>query len=193
MAETGAVRTLARTEVLRRVTEGLVNEPLPHPRQTRPRILIAVYKSSCCKESRMLVRSRDGGFITQNCLGCGEPHYVDLNEIPDLGCQNSGPCRKAFNPVLPFVGNDKVYWYRCSRCARTWRIPDILPWWYEVFGYRGSPLPATRSTVTSGTACWPCMEPRSRHSFLCPSQRPLRHSILQNFYSSRSESCWSLD
>jgi DNA-directed RNA polymerase subunit RPC12/RpoP len=91
----------------------------------------------------MLVQSRAGGFISQDCLGCGRTSdRIVIEEIPELGCEG---CKHVFNPVEVFKGCDRAYWYRCSRCRREWRIWDLLPHWSELFEYAGLSAPGDSS------------------------------------------------
>jgi ribosomal protein S27E len=34
----------------------------------------------------LLVKRRDSGFVSQNCLKCGKPAYVDESALPELEC-----------------------------------------------------------------------------------------------------------
>ena len=47
--------------------------------------------SKCCNAKSVLVRSRDGGFISPGCLKCGKPGYAGQYRLPDIWweCCNS--------------------------------------------------------------------------------------------------------
>jgi hypothetical protein len=115
------------------------NQPLP--RHVKGKCLIlSLTASACCRASELLVRSRDGGFITRDCLTCGSrADYVSLAQIPDLDCVGCLRFKRAATaePVL----KERNYWYRCTGCAREWEIADIVPFWSEAFEYSGLAAP----------------------------------------------------
>lgn len=97
-----------------------------------PRFLKSVTLSKCHNSPSLLVCSRDGGFVSQNCLKCGHPAYVSIDQLPKLKCE------------LCLVGNlvagknsDGNYQYECQQCHRRWNLPEMLPHWSELFDYCG--------------------------------------------------------
>ncbi len=94
--------------------------------------------STCCRSRQLIVLSREGGFVTQNCTSCGNARRVREAQLPDLYCVPCG-CQMA-----PFQGDDKCFWYSCSRCNTDYRLPDLVPWWYEYFRYCGVATPNER-------------------------------------------------
>ena len=136
---------MKRAEILALVNRGALDTALPRV-VTDKRVIIAVGKSQCCHAPAMLVRSRAGGFVSQDCLKCGlRSDYVRPNDIPDLDCEG---CRKfRSNTVVPII-KDTIYWYECTGCRRAWSIPSLIPAWSEAFGYAG--LAAPRDAASSG-------------------------------------------
>ena len=54
------------------------------------RFLCSEGLSDCCNSRMLLVRSREGGFVSRNCLRCGKPDYVGQHHLPDLDCDFCG-------------------------------------------------------------------------------------------------------
>jgi RNase P subunit RPR2 len=96
----------------------------------RNRILFGK-RSHCHRTQSILVRSRSGGFVTQNCLECGRPHRLPLNDLPALLCDT------CHHPLVPCVKEDKNYWYVCLSCGSEFRLPDLVPDWREHFPHWG--------------------------------------------------------
>ena len=88
-------------------------------------------ESSCCRAPSLIVRSRERGFVTQNCETCGKPRWVSLSELPDLSC---GRCRKT---LARNTNRFKNYVYFCPDCRSEWQISDLVPRWDERFDYYG--------------------------------------------------------
>src|SRR5882762_7013396 len=95
------------------------------------RFLYGKEASKCCKAKTLLVRSRDGGFISQNCLRCGTPAYVAQEKLPDIDCDF---CNTRLT-VKKLDGSN--YHYKCEGCSRAWKLADNLPNWSELFSYSG--------------------------------------------------------
>lgn len=83
--------------------------------------------SYCHQRPSIIVRSMEGGFVTQNCTQCGNKRTLPFDELPDLIC---GECEK---DLIPFINNDQNYAYKCSSCETTYILADLVPWWYEIF------------------------------------------------------------
>jgi DNA-directed RNA polymerase subunit RPC12/RpoP len=97
-----------------------------------PRFLKSETLSKCHSAPSLLVRSRDGGFISQNCLKCGHSSYVSIDQLPKLKCE--------FCLLIDLeVGknDDGNYQYKCQGCGRKWNLPEMLPHWSELFSYCG--------------------------------------------------------
>ena len=96
--------------------------------------------SNCCNAKTIIVQSRKGGFISQNCLKCGIPNNIDDRSLPDLDCAFCGK-------LLTVEIVDKNYFYTCKQCNKNWKIADNVPHWGDLFQYSG--LPAPRNSLTS--------------------------------------------
>jgi len=81
--------------------------------------------SKCCKVPTILVQSREGGFVTQNCSNCGKSRSIRLEELPILYC---GECKEQLEAF-----QNKNYFYRCVNCGFSWELPSIIPHWSKEF------------------------------------------------------------
>ncbi len=95
------------------------------------RFLFSKTPSTCCQAKALVVQSRSGGFISQNCLKCGKSDYINEHALPDLGCDI---CARP-------LGIERVdgqnYFYVCTQCNRNWKIADTVPHWRELFAHSG--------------------------------------------------------
>jgi hypothetical protein len=91
--------------------------------------------SRCCSAPNIIVRSREGGFITQNCAVCGKPRAIHECELPDLICGN---CSKDLAKARDTYSN---YVYRCISCSREWMLATLVPAWQELYSYHGYAIP----------------------------------------------------
>jgi hypothetical protein len=100
---------------------------------TTPLSLQPLYGSMsyCHKQPSLIVRSREQGFVTQNCLECGEPRFLPFDELPTLSCES---CKSEFTR---FKNERKNYAYRCEPCAIDFELASIVPHWNERFEYHG--------------------------------------------------------
>jgi hypothetical protein len=96
-----------------------------------PRFLKSETVSRCHSSPTLLVRSRDGGLVTRNCLKCGRPDYVRMEHLPKLKCET------CYGELEAGTNRDRNYQYSCSKCVRVWCLPDMLPDWSELFEYCG--------------------------------------------------------
>lgn len=105
------------------------------------RFLYSKIFSKYCDANALVVQSRPGGFISQNCLKCGKPDYINEHNLPDLECDLCGHALK----IERIDGQN--YFYVCGQCNRTWKVGDTVPPWGELFTYSGlvvdSDLPVT--------------------------------------------------
>lgn len=90
------------------------------------RFLFSEKPSTCCGYKALLVQSREGGLVSQNCLRCGKPDTVSLDNLPDLACDYCGSSLS--KEIL-----QKNYFYACRKCKRNWKLADNLPHWSELF------------------------------------------------------------
>ncbi len=99
-----------------------------------PRFLLAIALSKCCESRSLLVRSREGGFVTRNCLKCGKPDYVSPAQLPTLECERC-------NGSLRVETRDDNYVYSCEQCDAHWVLAEALPPWSDLFSYCGLVAP----------------------------------------------------
>jgi hypothetical protein len=95
------------------------------------RFLISKELSSCCSKNSIIVRSRRGGLVSQNCLKCGKPRTINQKSLPDLECEI---CQSKLN-IEKFNGRN--YFNICKKCKRKWKLPDEVPVWQDLFEYYG--------------------------------------------------------
>lgn len=95
------------------------------------RFLLSSTLSKCCGYKAILVKSREGGFVSQDCLKCGTSHHVRKSELPELECEYC-------DTVLEKKQHQgKGYTYRCDNCDQEWHLASNLPHWSELFEYSG--------------------------------------------------------
>lgn len=61
------------------------------------RVIHSLSKSSCCRALQQLVRSREGNFVTQNCIACQQAKTLTRSEIPHVQCPS---CPKLLRATL---------------------------------------------------------------------------------------------
>jgi hypothetical protein len=96
-----------------------------------PRLLFSSETSDCCNAPAMLVRSRQGGLVSRDCLKCGRSSYVRQDQLPELTCELCD------GPLVAAKLDGRNYHYACVACKRGWKLADYLPHWSEVFPYSG--------------------------------------------------------
>jgi len=84
-----------------------------------------------CGGKTLLVRSREGGFVSRNCLKCGKSNYAGETQLPDLQCDHCG------NKLMIRMVDGKNYFYVCDTCNQKWQLSEVLPHWNELFEYSG--------------------------------------------------------
>jgi len=85
--------------------------------------------SKCCTVPTVIVQSRDGGLVSQNCSKCGHPDYIRLSELPPLAC----PRCKVQLQITDTKNNRKNYWYICPQCNSETLLANVVPHWSELF------------------------------------------------------------
>jgi|SRR5579859_2618092 len=105
------------------------------------RFIFSTKPSSCCKAKALLVRSREGGFVSRNCVKCNQKsETVPLDGLPTLQCEFCGKTLKA-------TVENKNYYYKCGNCNRSWELASVLPDWHDLFPYSGLGAPGDASTL----------------------------------------------
>lgn len=84
-----------------------------------------------CRRRHILVRSRQGGFVSWDCEICGAPRYVSSAELPAIDCNR---CGGSLVPGKSPMGN---YAYRCPRCVSMVELADLVPRWQDLFDFHG--------------------------------------------------------
>ena len=88
-------------------------------------------KCSRCNGPRMIVKSRDGGFVSQDCTKCGKSGYLPFNDLPVLHCSL---CKSRLKTYISVYKN---YCYKCEECKTDFELAAIVPLWSEHFDYDG--------------------------------------------------------
>lgn len=101
---------------------------------SQARLLYSRSNSKCCGSRSVVVRSREGGFVTQNCEQCGKPRAIRSEEFPKLKC---AACQVEVGIVLV----EKNYAYKCSLCGITKMVHTMVPSWEDRFSYHGYAIP----------------------------------------------------
>jgi DNA-directed RNA polymerase subunit RPC12/RpoP len=75
----------------------------------------------------IIVCSRDGGYISQDCVKCGKSYRIAKTEIPIIKCP------RCDSQDLVFVDKNTRgnYIYSCTRCGKKRVIASIIPTWQE--------------------------------------------------------------
>jgi len=94
--------------------------------------------SSCHHAPCLIVRSRKGGLATQNCIMCGEPAPLSLDEIPKFKCE------ECHHLIIPFINHYKTYAFCCDNCGASYLLGDLVPHWDEYFEEHGFGIPPIR-------------------------------------------------
>ena len=95
------------------------------------RTLYSTQSSVCCGAPMQLVQSRRGGFVSRNCVTCGEPDEVTLSQLPRISCEI---CKSELQVKKGARSN---YQCVCKNCQRAWLLGDLVPHWSELFPYWG--------------------------------------------------------
>jgi hypothetical protein len=103
--------------------------------EMNPEPLFGRDKSPCCGYPQRIVRSRPGGYVTQNCTKCGEPRNIRLDELPKLTCPR---CGRLMTADYDGVRN---YAYRCPCGPWEYAVHEMVPAWQEEFAEHGHGIP----------------------------------------------------
>ena len=89
--------------------------------------------SPCCGYRSIIVRSRKGGFVTQNCGKCGKPRSIIPKEFPMRKCSKC-------HGEMSIIKVKYNYAYKCNRCGKLDMVSSIVHSWEEKFTYHGYPI-----------------------------------------------------
>ncbi len=85
--------------------------------------------SKCHGQPTVLVQSMKHGFVTANCLECGNKDYLSEAEFRSLRLIVSCPkCKQLMVPKLI----DDNYSYCCEHCGLYIWLADLLPHWTDL-------------------------------------------------------------
>lgn len=101
----------------------------------------------CHGRPSLIVRSREGGFVTQNCIETGCPRALHLHELPEIECSK---CKRRTQTYINPDSNN--YAYRCTNCDASVELQAIVPHWSERFEYFGYGLETDDQIVASSRA-----------------------------------------
>lgn len=87
--------------------------------------------SRCCRSPSLIVQSRQGGFISQNCTTCEKPRRITLKELPELYCF------VCCSEMEAFQNDQSNYAYYCEECDSEIELANLVPFWNEVFDEYG--------------------------------------------------------
>ena len=83
----------------------------------------------------LIILSREGGFVTQNCVETGHARAIHLHELPQVDCAK---CKVV---MQPFTNSEtKNYAYRWPKCGLAVEVRAIVPHWRDQFEYFGYAL-----------------------------------------------------
>ena len=88
-------------------------------------------KSFCHNAKCMIVQSRKGGFVSQDCVVCGKSFLLPFNQLPDINCKR---CGHVMTKGFDDRGN---YLYSCPHCHWSRVLWDMVPHWSELFEANG--------------------------------------------------------
>jgi hypothetical protein len=73
----------------------------------------------------VIVKSKNGSYVTQNCSQCGTAEPVDVETLPTIYCIL---CNK---PVERVKRTKSVF--ECRHCKIKWEFATLVPDWKELF------------------------------------------------------------
>lgn len=95
------------------------------------RLLVSETPSPCHHRPSIIVQSRKGGFVTQNCGTCGVPRALRLWELPAVQCPRCGI------DLDSGTNANRNYEYSCRQCRFRCQVAELVPRWHELFDRHG--------------------------------------------------------
>ena len=94
--------------------------------------------SACHSQPTWIVRSKEGGFITENCSECGKHTTLSRKGFYDLDiCVACPQCANVMSKImLPKDKKAANYSFACEPCGIFIRFADVLPDWKDI-GWSG--------------------------------------------------------
>lgn len=96
-------------------------------------------RSPCHNAASVIVKSREGGLVTQNCTVCGKRRSLKYSELPTLKCSKCNVL------LTQGVNGNKNYAYTCKVCDSSWVLADLVFPWQELFDKDGKFRPNSNS------------------------------------------------
>lgn len=88
-------------------------------------IYYSKYPSPCHNAGMVIVKNKNGPYVSQNCSECGEQQPLDIESLPTFYCP---VCDK---PVERVKRTKSMY--DCPRCKIKWEWTTIVPAWQELY------------------------------------------------------------
>ena len=82
--------------------------------------------STCHGKPTVIVKSKQGEYVTANCTKCGDADHVDIEALPDYFF-----CPVCDKPVERVKRTKSMF--ECKRCQIKWELHTIVPEWKELF------------------------------------------------------------
>ncbi len=93
--------------------------------------------STCCKARNVIVLSKSGGYLSQNCEACGRKCDLSFEDIPNLTCPTCVvPIRPGYSKNGVFSATYVRAWnygYCCSVCGYLVELAALVPPYAERF------------------------------------------------------------
>jgi len=84
------------------------------------------FPSPCHGVPTVIVKSKNGGYVTQNCTQCGDADHVDIPALPLYF-----HCPVCDTPVERVKRTKSVY--ECRHCKIKWELHTLVPEWSSLF------------------------------------------------------------
>ncbi len=94
-------------------------------------VILSYRLSRCCGAPMRILRSMPGGFVSQNCVECGQRELVSPEDIRERICPScfDSVSRLALMSVhINGLGN---YAYFCDLCGLTEQVSELVPHYTE--------------------------------------------------------------
>ena len=93
---------------------------------TPKHIYYGKFPSQCHDAPTVLVKSKNGGYVTQNCTKCGDADHIEVAAMPEYFF-----CPLCDKPVERVKRTKSMY--DCKRCQIKWELHTIVPEWSDLF------------------------------------------------------------
>ena len=98
--------------------------------EKHPIRIVGANRCRSCQAPRLVVRSKDGGYVTSNCIKCGNSDTLNFAQFEALDLWVSCPqCQDRMNAVMVPWGN---YGFVCDACDVAIDLADLVPGYKEI-------------------------------------------------------------